>query len=87
MKREHIFRLRLSDAERADLEQRSRSEGIPKADVIRTALGWEAGGLSRSEASAPQSAPSPTPAPSTGQGPGERGVSALAQRIAERRGS
>lgn len=85
MRRDHIYRLRLGDDERADLAARAATEGIAKADVIREAMGWEPEGLIRPPAESP---PSPTPKPPpTGEGeePGVAAVSELARRIQERR--
>ncbi len=88
MRRDHIYRLRLGDAERDDLDARAAAEGIAKADVIRDAMGWEREGLIGPSDSAPpraRRAPEPTGKPADEEGPGQRGVSELARRIAERK--
>jgi len=89
MRREHTFRVRLGDAEHEDLAARAAAEGIAKADVIRKALGWEPEGLIRRKAD-PSSPASRATNPTTGStagdedGPGARGLTELARRIAER---
>lgn len=88
MRREHTFPLRLGDEERDDLERRAAEEGVARADVIRKAMGWDPVGLIGPDSPAPpvpvRSVPPGKPA--SDEGPGARGLSELARRIAERRG-
>lgn len=90
MRRDHTFPLRLGDEERDDLERRAAEEGIAKADVIRAAMGWDPVGLIGPDpaplaAGVPDlPAPEPTGSPADDDGPGARGISELARRIAER---
>ena len=90
MRRDHIYRLRLGDAERDDLGARAAAEGIAKADVIREAMGWEPEGLIRPGSAAKPASRPPAPAdaandPGDAAGPGTAAVSELARRIQERK--
>lgn len=88
MRREHGYKLRLGDAEHDDLERRAAEEGIAKADVIRKAMGWDPVGLIGPDSAPPAAAPArpaPTGRAADEDGPGARGISELARRIAERR--
>jgi hypothetical protein len=85
VRREHTFPLRLSDAEHDDLERRAAKGGIAKADVIREAMGWDPVGLIGPNSDPPPPRRSETTGkPVAEQGPGQRGLSLLTRRIAER---
>lgn len=87
MRRDHTFPLRLGDDEADDLERRAAEEGIAKADVIRKAMGWDPVGLIGPGSAPPApgpARPAPTGKPADDEGPGQRGITELARRIAER---
>lgn len=88
MKRDSIFRFRLSAAEAERLQFEADERGLSKADLIRDALGWGIAGLTRPDPAGRSPSTSKSPKPRrTADTPGASGLAALQRRIAANRGT
>jgi hypothetical protein len=81
VKRDSIFRFRVTPVEADRLQTEADAQGLSKADLIRKALGWDITALPSRDMSQVLSVPVPEEPIDADKRPGASAIQQLAQRL------